>query len=250
MKIVSPFKDYYDVVIANDMDPYPFYLRRPAEYLVKERQKTWEQIYLSKQPMLQPPGIYSRRDTGCVAFCGRLYPYWPVGNTYCYTLAQVVTAMKRQIAVFDGKPEHLGNASDARKMLESLGKTEYSLPTKYNGFTGLNKGSWDAWLQYMDIHGRINDEVFLREKAPVIHVNNHMVYINPNLRKLNFQTIMDPYAAYQEISMFLGNNLAQQIDPIPKTTDELRAHAHGYDKWSFRTHKKDSKKARKCSGGW
>lgn len=46
--------------------------------------------------------------------------------------------------------------------------------------------------------------------------------------------------------MFLGNNLAQQVNPIPKTTDELKAHAHGYDKWSFRTEDSPKNKKRKA----
>lgn len=91
----------------------------------------------------------------------------------------------------------------------------------------------------------MKDDIFLHEKAPIIAVDGDLIRINPNLRKMDFHTIMDPFTAYQELSMFLGNNMAQQLDPVPKTTDELKAHAHGYDKWSFRTHKEDSKKYKK-----
>jgi hypothetical protein len=69
--------------------------------------------------------------------------------------------------------------------------------------------------------------------------------VNPLLRKYNFEQVKDPYSAWQEISQFLGSELATQRDPNPPIPDELRAQAKGFDKWSFRKHADDSKKPRK-----
>lgn len=243
MKIVSPFKDYYDVVLANDRDPYPLYLRQPAEYEFKDREHTYYRIQRWEFPRI--PGISHEKSTGCVAFCGRLYPFWFVQDTICYTLQQVVAAFKKRIDLYDGSPEYRMMTKGYHETLSALSGTKVNRPSYGGGWGTLNEPTWQAWQEHMKEGGRISDSVFLKEQAPVIAVFGTQVLINPILRKLNFHTVLDPFTAYQEISMFLGNNLAQQVDPIPKTTDELKAHAHGFDKWSFRTHKEDSKKTKR-----
>jgi hypothetical protein len=191
---------------------------------------------------------YSYRYThmGCVAFCGKRYPFWEVCDTICYTLPQIISAIKKKIDSYDGTPEFNSVAKPLKEILRALNGTKVNAPGPYGGVWGeLNVATWEVWQKHMESNNVVKDEIFLKEKSPVLAAFDSMVYINPNLRKLNFQTVMDPYTAYQELSMFLGNNMAQQVDPIPKMTDELKAHAHGYDKWSFRTHKEDSKKTKK-----
>lgn len=55
MKIASPFRDYYDVVLANDRDPYPFYLRQPAEFESKERGETYHSVLPILRPHIPQP---------------------------------------------------------------------------------------------------------------------------------------------------------------------------------------------------
>jgi hypothetical protein len=253
MKIVSSFHDYYDGVQATDMDRTPLYLRTYAQYPREERAKTYTAVAL-RIPSI--PGNLDGRwsatqpNVGCLAFCGKRYPFWMVGETHCYSLAQVTTATRKEIQELKGEddlqPWQRDYLKKLKKRLDLLAETHHEPPNKYSADWGtLNVGTWEAWQEHMKSHTIMKDDIFLHEKAPVIAVYSDWVEINPNLRKMGFQAVMDPYTAYQELSMFLGNNMAQQLDPIPKTTDELKAHAHGYDKWSFRTHKEDSKKFKK-----
>jgi len=53
------------------------------------------------------------------------------------------------------------------------------------------------------------------------------------LRELNFQRVLDPWAAWQELSMWVAN-LARPDRPMVQLSDQDVAKKHGYDKWSFR----------------
>ena len=48
--------------------------------------------------------------------------------------------------------------------------------------------------------------------------------------------IKDPYTAYQELSMYLGN-MAFPNKPIPTISDEVMAEIKGFNKFSFRKDK-------------
>ena len=58
---------------------------------------------------------------------------------------------------------------------------------------------------------------------------------NPTLMDYQFYKVFDPYSAYQEISMFLGNQLCNTKEAeVPVGDDIVLAESKGYDKWSFR----------------
>lgn len=61
----------------------------------------------------------------------------------------------------------------------------------------------------------------------------------PLLKGLEFQKNMNPFLCFQDIEMFLNNDIAlpdsPRILPVP---DNIKAESHGFDKFSFRTPKK------------
>ena len=61
--------------------------------------------------------------------------------------------------------------------------------------------------------------------------------LNPILRPLEFFRVFGAYAAYQEIEMYLSNQAIPQ-KKMPEISDEMKALAHGFDKYSFRAEKK------------
>ena len=69
----------------------------------------------------------------------------------------------------------------------------------------------------------------------------------PILKNLSFFKMFDAYTCFQKIEHFLTNEIVKPDEISPEIqasiTDELKAQAHGYDKWSFR--KEPSKKKRK-----
>jgi hypothetical protein len=55
------------------------------------------------------------------------------------------------------------------------------------------------------------------------------------LKRLHFYTAIDPYTAFQELSMYVGGVLPRNPNPMVEITDEkVKVAKHGFDKWSFR----------------
>jgi hypothetical protein len=55
------------------------------------------------------------------------------------------------------------------------------------------------------------------------------------LSKLFFFRMLDPYTAFQELSMFVGGVLPRNPNPMVEITSEkVKVAKHGFDKWSFR----------------
>jgi hypothetical protein len=61
------------------------------------------------------------------------------------------------------------------------------------------------------------------------------------LRPFEFQRIVDPYTAFQELSMYIGGILGNLNPKVPDVSNEDLIVAKGFDKWSFR---KESTKSR------
>lgn len=56
------------------------------------------------------------------------------------------------------------------------------------------------------------------------------------LGKMGFARKLDPFTAFQELSMWIGGVLPRPGNPIVEITDEkVKVAKHGMDKWSFRT---------------
>jgi len=55
------------------------------------------------------------------------------------------------------------------------------------------------------------------------------------LKSIDFVRVMDTYAAFQELSMFVGGVMARPGNPMVEITDDkVKAAKHGFDNWSFR----------------
>jgi hypothetical protein len=67
-------------------------------------------------------------------------------------------------------------------------------------------------------------------------VGEQPIQINPyTLRKIGFASALDPFTAFQELSMWVGGVLGGTSPEIVTITDDkVLAQSHGYDKHSFR----------------
>lgn len=54
------------------------------------------------------------------------------------------------------------------------------------------------------------------------------------LKDVQFAKAVDPYAAFQEISMWISMTLTGAGNEMVAIKDDMRAQKHGFDKWSFR----------------
>lgn len=62
---------------------------------------------------------------------------------------------------------------------------------------------------------------------------------NPILREIEFYKIVDPFTAFQELSMWIGGVLPTPGRDMVNIEDKYRIAQHGFDKWSFRKQSKN-----------
>ncbi len=235
MKIISEFQDYYDCIRAYGADPKLLYIRKTSEL---EKQ---EPIDIGYSPPPPPSSSGNSIYRGFIAFCGKAYPLY---------LAPAMLKWKAFYS-FDKLYQHIQEraktaaADNAYHYKQYLKEISEPWPWKhYLGEEYLCQESWDRFCKTRKID--IDDAWFRKYKAPVfLYLEKRAVWrtreanitINPCLKDYNFASQVDPFQAYQQIAMYVGNNLVTQMDPDPYISDELRAHSAGFDKWSFRKKK-------------
>jgi hypothetical protein len=172
-----------------------------------------------------------------VAFCGKTYPFYltiesvPDKTT---VIRRVFYSLDKAISGYVG----YNPFNSRRAFLNSLEeKSPYSL----------NKQSWNKFVA--DHKAPISDDLFIYFKSPVVVLSDNSsgetnLVVNPILRGYQFASVIDPFQAFQELSMYVGNNLVSQMDPDVNIPDDLKRDSKGFDKWSFRRHKDDNKKGK------
>lgn len=238
MKISSNFKDYYDSQRAMDRDEEPHYLR-----FSREETTTSSELGDRTFPYIQQ----YRCTVGCIAFCGRVYPFVSIGKgkdkKTSYTLSSAIAMVKSwESSATDSSGNPAQSLGDARKYILDYLQSEH----RYFGQSQYIPIYWNTWhLPRSPIDGAfvVDDKIFRHHQAPVLLMEKnqyepHRLVINPRLSEYDFIKVMDPTTAYQELSMFVGNNLANisMVDPRP-ITDSERASTKGFDKQSFRNQK-------------
>ena len=239
MRIISKKSDYYDSAQAFGQDQSVLYMR-------KERKVTLvsEELDILKDVIRYRPG-HSGTDwagsTIFVGFCGKIYPIFKMRLDFQHTY-------------YAYNPKEIGIILNKRKW-----KDIYKYWTKFEGV------AWRRDLDYFTLPGvtkyikhldTITNEylsLFTKYDTPVFVLEATKRYdrewtltINPsNLSTFNFGKVIDAYAAYQEIAMFMESALAHEKIPDPTNVpDRYLASAKGFDSWSFR--KQPTKKGRKA----
>ncbi|HRK33548.1 MAG TPA: hypothetical protein PLJ47_03045 [Candidatus Hydrogenedentes bacterium] len=277
MRIISDFKDYYDSALGFGIDPNVRYMRKRE---VLERTggcETWMAEKKALPPLFGPlqtildlmgslphrlnaniNAHYQREYSleiptmvKVIGFCGLLYPAIEIdGKTFFY-VEKVASGLS---------PDFLKKYRlDAEKLDAILQqKRTKSPPWKTEFLTTL---SWTKRCE--EIAGKRFDNIFIEMGAPIFMIEREhqnirrdrshgptrpdMVRyaINPFLKPHDFQKVFGPAEAFQELAMYVGNQLARQPDPISTVSDEIMRDQKGFDKWSFRRHKEDDTKFKK-----
>lgn len=242
MRIISSFKDYYDSCLAYGADTKLVYVRNTEErYYNKTDLGPLSRILDMVQIMPAIEGDINL-SRGVIVFCGRAYPFWDYEGTSYYSFDKLYKAISNLAAV---RGEHNATLSH-RNTLSKLNN-----PVKY-GAAAYNLSRATAKRFFLNVDLNVSDDSLIFVKAPVFLIEPFSAHrnwcgyitINPSLRRYNFASEVDPYTAFQEISMYMGNNLATQMDPNINISDKLKSESKGFDKWSFRTHPDDAKKKR------
>jgi len=222
MKIHSKFKDYYDVCQSYGTDSQHRYIRE-------------------LQVLPVPDCLKSIQIGGVEKWCGGVLRNFS-GNGDYRTLLYVGFCGELHVGLgkwdWDGKLKGVLWNTDVISELERL-LVESSL-MRYNYFGKQQKAAINEISEYIT---KDWTNLFIEVDAPIFvydytynlgGTKTPAVIKNPCLRDYGFISVKDPFTAYQEISMFIGNELAKQVDPAP-LSDKDRLVAHGMDPvWSFR----------------
>lgn len=254
MRIISKYKDYYDPIMRTGFDPSIVYMRSgymdnpivingygsdcPVSRAVlnsintdligdpyywlgrtskkvpsiartrKDIRQTFKKIY--------PKYILEYIDTYIIGFCGKFYITHKISfitkyaryPTYTQILAsrngQVTQFIKNQDTLVIGETPDIV-AGEPNTIFELLECPAFVI---------------DLARQYSDGWGLLR---------------------NPVLKNYGLEKIIDPYTAFQELTMYIGNILVDDNTDMESISDESLMKSKGFDEWSFKKVGKNSR---------
>lgn len=242
MRIISKFKDYYDIGASVGIDPAVVYNRMQS--VIKADKKFTDALpFPPYDNYCYFPDI--RMSAGVLGFCGKLYP---VTTVYSNPTTIVIPAQKYNVfsdpknalnymleTIRATVPKYTIGAASRRiidKFYSADKRLSYCSAVHANYDNLLSFGKSLSGCGSMAIHHEYKTPIFLilYDRKPT-----HIV-INPQLKGFGFASIVDPFTAFQEVSMFVGGVLSN-VEQAPQITDDVvLLESKGFDKkTSFRT---------------
>ena len=240
MRIIRIFKDYYDIGVSEGHDKTIIY-KRFNEVEIYPKSKRW--LKHSKPVSFEEETSEDLQSLGfnyrwvVIGFCGKVFqclrieieipdPQYPlkraptIQTICCYNAAAVrrvfqCHATKKHYKTFMSKPEYMREGLRFSKVQKRF-------------------ANWNPDKYY--------DE-FIRLKVPIFLVEQYerkgrftsmRLTTNPCLKDYEFYKLFVPFIAFQEISMFISNDLCKP-DDILEIDDKYVRDAKGFDEWSFKT---------------
>lgn len=260
MRLISDFHDYYDTALSHGIDSTLIYNRKTEEneFFIDPQSgsksfgdETAEILRPAIEILLEMPHemkcyAYRKRsaddpcatvEPGIVGFCGFLFPYISIPQSFPYNAKPVYSYSMENIVT---------TCFDEIEKWKSADPTIFqkSLEEKYEPLRSWSniQFSVDRWNRIVKMCETKIDETFIKLGLPIFHLrlksrwktHQFVLVTNPILRELGFQKVKPADVAFQEISMYLGNELVSQKDPNDTISDDTKIHKHGFDKWSFR----------------
>ena len=270
MRIISKYKDYYDgvggygeygdsMVYVRDnkrLDMKVFRSENPDVDVTSVLKRTldfFDSIPKPRNDCYFKNGLRVSRYVSVfmIGFCGRAYPIISYDEKFfgCYDsfFAYVEHKSKDEEGLFFSD-----RYNEYKRLLELLISENRREEEGRSYLFGAKLFARNNWPEQ---GFPIGDEVFRMFNAPVFKVQNHggefgvRYILNPELRELGFASFVDPFTAYQEIDMYLGNNLVKADDASINRTNDLIRDSKGFDKNSFRNTVPSTKKQRRKANG-
>jgi hypothetical protein len=254
VKIVSRFRDYYDSAQAYGHDDSRVYLRETRELTLATN--AWPYSDAILQLLFEVRRAYGQAP-GLLLFSGTAWPVWREnkrwadGDPFANAAARTHT--------FPGWQRHFARLRDLPVNDPERKDRERSIDA-YDGKLSSNTTMSEETMieNHQRLAGRrVGEDLLIGERAPIALVlatfqsgwsldlqEKVLVIVNPNLQDLDFHRLVDPFAAYQAIETFIGNQLAEDdAAPLRVGSDEVVARQIGFDEMSFRTAAPGAKKA-------
>jgi hypothetical protein len=199
MRIISRFKDFYDVGQGLGHDDDIIYLREEKIIPIKNGQP---------RHLLWGTGIY----VDIIGFCGKIIPVFVYHESGYNENSQL-----------SNKTVIMYNYDDA----------EAKCRDSFKHYSRYKISKWE--LKQLDKYKNLNDSsyyqgYFEKYKCPLWVDTGKEIKLNTLLRNYEFYRVINPWQAWQELSMYLGNQ-AQPQKPIPHIDDVTMAEAKGFDRF-------------------
>jgi hypothetical protein len=210
MRIISRFRDYYDAVMKSGMDREVVYVRENKKITLTDP--------LNLDFTTEQSSSHHTTDLVFLGYCGQVYKIY------------VVTYATGHKYVFYDYEEF----------------KRFMTMNKLAGMFDFDRSKWfpSRYTKFRDCDTAKFSELFHTYQVPLFvlsHVSRYStrgtttITLNPSLKELEFQTIKDPYTAYQDIFQYVAGTLNKPENKMVKISDKDKVHKHGFDKWSFRT---------------
>lgn len=269
MRLISNFRDFYDGAQGADRERTPIFNRMTVEEHVpwsnlrrlKELEPFVDRIYGHKMPWaaaLSEEGVRTLH----IAFCGKAYAFYSLADRLFTTPMELEAWVRASLETGDAKMAYDDPLGKSRKRLlhafdgyaagRGLSYTSAPLPSK----KGWEQSGFESVAD-------LPVELFRREGVPMLSLGSQIessyewherygqappgfvLVKNPRLEKLRMRRVWSVPWVWQEIDMFLSNQMATQFDPASARTDKLALHYHGFDEHSFKNVAPGSRKAKR-----
>lgn len=260
MKLIGG-KDYYDGLASHSA------VNGVYERHIKELPISWFGFTEDREGVTD--GLITREyelSTGILGFCGKIYPYIKcvkstpeTGKTidYIHTLEEYNT-LRSELTLGNYKSNRYWNTT----IFDNFTLKDFTKDPAKDFFEGNFKPFIEHTLSrtHSGRNGRVFDfsnlkDLFIEHKVPYYIIKytrnpnsatGHSLILNPCLSDYKVYRMFDAYTAYQEIDMFLNNEIVRPDDPyIEPIPDKIKAESHGFDKFSFRRSKGKKKRGKK-----
>jgi hypothetical protein len=228
MRIISKFKDYYDGALAFGQDKSVVFVRNDESVDAKQK---GNEILSSVVPKFSI-NTKRKKDTWIafapvmVVFCGKLYRGM---------MCKRKTVLPFVKGEFPKPDEHEVKVFyDIAELEEYLALYEMKVPEekRYYWQTDRNSDNVKAFLSAQGTP-ELSEYCIAHRYVTLAYFEDFSVEYGP-LAKTQFYKILDPFAAYQELDMFISGTLPQSTAMPIQIEDKYRIAQHGFDKYSFR----------------
>ena len=219
MLIISKIHDFYDTVAKQKgIDKTIVYKREQTVAKIDKYLYNWRNSESNYFPHYElfglSKGLY-KFDPFLIGFCGKIYP-----------LMVTYTRVKRSFSFFntDVIKEYIYDVEIMREL-----DKKYHKYKPFDNFIALTKSK-----DILDLFFKYTTPCFLLTN----YGNDHNFEINPCLKDIEFFRVMDPVTAFQELEMYISQQLCTEKETII-ISDKDKIMGHGFDyKYSFRKDKK------------
>lgn len=213
MRIISKYRDYYDIGMQYGQDEDITWVREKEELKTDlGLENSWFRKYTirTKRKELNVQVCY-------LAYCGKLYE---IHSDKGFMRTPTMFASSRQ---------------EMEKKFSDFAAEEVINPENSDSNYWIwKKEDLKQWIS-KDTH-----ELHRQFDCPVILLEQGLVTKCPVLKDLQFQRVKDPYTAFQEISIYISGVMGAKTVPTVTISDKSKIVKHGFDlKYGFRTRPKE-----------